>query len=173
MKKDAMKRVLLVTAGLLLLTGVGLVIWRPAPSTSLQESPESAEARSALPEPAAAEGEPVPVEPATTTGAPRVPLDRLLRPSVADPKPDPLRGAPQGPVAGPQPQPGSLAGAVDVDQRSSVSHRGTQVDETDVTVAVPVGESVKIRGGVRREERDTGNEPQAETKPAVGVEVKY
>ncbi len=119
---------------------------------------------------------PAPETPAPVGAArdePLVPLERLLRPSVADPGVDPLRGEPLGTVAGPEPEPGALKDAIGIERRSAVSHRGTRVDDTEVSVSVPIGESVKVRGGVRVQERHTGDEPEPESRPIVGVEVEY
>jgi hypothetical protein len=145
-------RLLGFAAAIALVTGVALLAWRAETPTREPEAPA----------PVGASAEPA-----------AVPLDRLLDPPDLEPVADPLRGAPLGEAAGPEPAPGALDDLLEVEQRSSVSHRGTHADDTDVSVAVPVGESVRIRGGVRVQERDTGDEPQAETSPIVGVEVDY
>lgn len=56
----------------------------------------------------------------------------------------------------------------------SGEHQG-RVEQTDVTVRVPVSEQVEVKGGVRVDERqpDAREKTEVEPKPAVGVEVKF
>lgn len=161
-------RVLVLVAALVLAAGVVRMLASPEPPEAVETPPVSAEVpASETPEVGApAEGAPAP-----EVSPDAIPMERLLAPKVAEP--DPLQRTPRTAPGSPDPSAPKVSDRLEVEQRSSVSHRGTRVEDTDVTMGVPVGKDVEVKGGVRVQQRDTKDEPQSETTPTVGIKVDY
>lgn len=166
----------------------------PAEATGAAESPVAAPPAAEATAPAAegpaaeravAEAFAVPADAEPAEPPERVvPLEALLRTPSAKPPPAPLDlRAPAPTESGAVPADRGVTDAVRervrVDRRSEAigqpgPDQGTY-SETDASVDVPVGERVKLRGGVRVEERDQPAEErrERESTPRVGVEVQF
>ena len=180
-------RVVLVASSLLLvslLPAPGRV--PPAPSGLLSEAiPTSREASppEAAP-PAAASPEPVAVaversEPLAEPDPAPVPLDRLLQVPAGLALDDPLSGA--GRFARPpvdvaqRPPPSGPWQHLRIERRSeqlSAAPRIGTLEQAEIGVAVPLEDSVRLRGGVRldRQRTDEGPQEWENPTPSVGLE---
>ena len=108
---------------------------------------------------------------------PVVPLEKLL--TWTEPRPSPSVDLGAGARPGAEADAGSGSGLrkrVYLKRRSEDLAPGSQpraLETTDVGVRVPVDDSVSLRGGVRIESREEGEERSREHTPTVGVEVRF